>query len=149
MADSSPLLPPFLLTEPENSAVDEPQASLDSVVERVIGDFGWTQLVQSTLVLLSRFFDAQQTFISVYADSEPAWHCINIGMCNSSANICDLSRSSWAWNGHTCKTIISDWDLECASSFIKGLPASSFFLGCLLGGFVLGTLADTSLGRKN
>ena len=149
MADSSPLLPPFLLAEPENSAVDEPQASLDSVVERVIGDFGWTQLVQSTLVLLSRFFDAQQTFISVYADSEPAWHCINIGMCNSSANICDLSRSSWAWNGHTYKTIISDWDLECASSFIKGLPASSFFLGCLLGGFVLGTLADTSLGRKN
>ncbi|KAL9336184.1 hypothetical protein Peur_070672 [Populus x canadensis] len=149
MADSSPLLPPFLLAEPENSAVDEPQASLDSVVERVIGDFGWTQLVQSTLVLSSRFFDAQQTFISVYADSEPAWHCINNGMCNSSANICYLSKSSWAWNGHTYKTIISDWDLECASSFIKGLPASSFFLGCLLGGFVLGTLADTSLGRKN
>lgn len=55
MADSSPLLPPFLLAEPETSDVDEPQASLDSVVERVIGDFGWTQLVQSTLVLLSRF----------------------------------------------------------------------------------------------
>ncbi|KAJ6864310.1 hypothetical protein NC651_034991 [Populus alba x Populus x berolinensis] len=139
MADSSPLLPPFLLAEPETSVVDEPQASLDSVVERVIGDFGWTQLVQSTIVLLSRFFDAQQTFISVYADSEPAWHCINNGICNS----------SWAWNGRTYKTIISDWDLECASSFIKGLPASSFFLGCLLGGCVLGTLAYTSLGRKN
>ena len=95
MADSSPLLPPFLLAEPETSDVDEPQASLDSVVERVIGDFGWTQLVQSTLVLLSRFFDAQQTFISVYADSEPAWHCINNGICNSSADICDLSKSSW------------------------------------------------------
>ncbi|KAG6743721.1 hypothetical protein POTOM_052422 [Populus tomentosa] len=55
MADPGPLLPPFLLAEPETSDVDEPQASLDSVVERVIGDFGWTQLVQSTLVLLSRF----------------------------------------------------------------------------------------------
>ena len=84
MADSSPLLPPCLVAEPENSAVDESQPSLDSVAERVIGDFGWTQLVQSTLVLLSRFFDAQQTFISVYADSEPAWHCINNGINNSS-----------------------------------------------------------------
>ncbi|KAG6743718.1 hypothetical protein POTOM_052419 [Populus tomentosa] len=56
------------------------------------------------------------------------------------------------WSGSLMlffNTIISDWDLECASSFIKGLPASSFFLGCLLGGFVLGTLVDTSLGRKN
>nr|XP_034894143.1 organic cation/carnitine transporter 2-like [Populus alba] len=121
------------------------------IVERVIGDFGWTQLVQSTLVLLSRFFDAQQTFISVYADSEPAWHCINNGICNSSANICVTFPSLHGTGMDTLnyKTIISDWDLECASSFIKGLPASSFFLGCLLGGFVLGTLADTSLGRKN
>ncbi|KAL3569008.1 hypothetical protein D5086_028898 [Populus alba] len=125
MADSSPLLPPFLLAEPENSVVDEPQASLDSVVER--------------------------TFISVYADSEPAWHCINNGICNSSANICVTFPSLHGTGMDTLnyKTIISDWDLECASSFIKGLPASSFFLGCLLGGFVLGTLADTSLGRKN
>ncbi|CAK7340203.1 unnamed protein product [Dovyalis caffra] len=145
MADSSPLLP----LEPENSVVDELQPSLDTVVERLIEDFGWTQLVQSTLVLLSRFFDAQQTFISVYTDSEPSWHCINDNKCNSSAKICDLSKSSWTWNGSTYKTIISDWDLECASPFIKGLPASSFFVGCLLGGFVLATLADTSFGRKN
>ncbi|KAG6743717.1 hypothetical protein POTOM_052418 [Populus tomentosa] len=34
MADPSPLLPPVLLAEPETSDVDEPQASLDSVVER-------------------------------------------------------------------------------------------------------------------
>ncbi|KAE8693557.1 Organic cation/carnitine transporter 2 [Hibiscus syriacus] len=33
--------------------------------------------------------------------------------------------------------------------FITGLPASSFFMGCLLGGLVLATLADSTLGRKN
>ncbi|XP_015159949.1 organic cation/carnitine transporter 3-like [Solanum tuberosum] len=35
------------------------------------------------------------------------------------------------------------------SSVLSGLPASSFFIGCLIGGLVLSTLADTKLGRKN
>jgi predicted MFS family arabinose efflux permease len=38
---------------------------------------------------------------------------------------------------------------ECATSFIIGLPASSFFIGNLIGGFTLATLGDFSLGRKN
>ncbi|KAJ9184898.1 hypothetical protein P3X46_004583 [Hevea brasiliensis] len=122
--------------EPETS-VDDFVPYFDSVFERFIGDFGWTQLVQSTVVLLSRFFDAQQTFISVYTDAEPTWHCTNhTATCNSSS--CEVSN-----------TIISDWGLQCASSFVRGLPASSFFMGCLLGGFVLATIADSSLGRKN
>ncbi|KAI5332517.1 hypothetical protein L3X38_022646 [Prunus dulcis] len=53
------------------------------------------------------------------------------------------------WNGPASETTISEWSLECASSFITGLPASSFFMGCLIGGLILGTLADSSLGRKN
>ncbi|KAL6543151.1 hypothetical protein OROHE_010671 [Orobanche hederae] len=32
---------------------------------------------------------------------------------------------------------------------MRGLPASSFLLGCLVGGLVLATLADSKLGRKN
>ncbi|KAH7565832.1 hypothetical protein JRO89_XS08G0023700 [Xanthoceras sorbifolium] len=65
------------------------------------------------------------------------------------SDICQLSKSSWSWDLPVHTSIISEWGLECASSLVKGLPASSFFMGCLAGGFVLATLADSSLGRKN
>ncbi|KAF3615167.1 Organic cation/carnitine transporter 3 [Capsicum annuum] len=45
---------------------------------------------------------------------------------------------------------VSEWSLQPGvSSALTGLPASSFFIGCLIGGLVLSTLADTKLGRKN
>ncbi|WVZ01673.1 hypothetical protein V8G54_022479 [Vigna mungo] len=69
--------------------------------------------------------------------------------CTSNSDICKLPKSSWTWDGPSSKTIVSQFDLECASSFITSLSQSSFFLGCLLGSFVLTILADTSLGRKN
>ncbi|KAL0009513.1 hypothetical protein SO802_011015 [Lithocarpus litseifolius] len=37
----------------------------------------------------------------------------------------------------------------CATSFITALPASIFLIGNLIGGFILATLADSCLGRKN
>ncbi|MCD9560172.1 hypothetical protein HAX54_018657 [Datura stramonium] len=89
--------------------------TLDETIEMCIGEFGWAQLLQATLVSLSWVFDAQQTFISVFTDT-PA---------------------------------IKEWSLIGASSVLTGLPASSFFVGCLIGGLFLSTLADTKLGRKN
>lgn len=46
---------------------------------------------------------------------------------------------------------VNEWSLQKqgVSSVLSGLPASSFFIGCLIGGLVLSTLADTKLGRKN
>ncbi|KAL5198038.1 hypothetical protein ABZP36_001550 [Zizania latifolia] len=37
---------------------------------------------------------------------------------------------------------------QCAGPALVSLPASSFFAGCLAGGFLLTTLADSLLGRK-
>ncbi|EEF42158.1 sugar transporter, putative [Ricinus communis] len=85
-----------------------------------------------------------------FTEAEPTWHCTDQhgnGLCND--NICHLSKDSWAWDRPIYSSVISDWGLECSSSFIKGLPASSFFMGCLAGGLFLTTLADSCLGRKN
>ncbi|XVF77783.1 hypothetical protein PTKIN_Ptkin14bG0074300 [Pterospermum kingtungense] len=148
MADSTPLL----------SEYDEPPEpkklrSLDETIERCIGDFGWMQFLQAILVSFAWVFDAQQTFISVFTDAEPSWHCNQVeggqSACNSVSNICQLPKNSWSWDLPAHTSIISEWGLECASTFITGLPASSFFMGCLVGGLVLATLADSSLGRKN
>ncbi|KAG7941969.1 hypothetical protein I3843_16G075800 [Carya illinoinensis] len=115
--------------------------SLDSIIESVIGNFGLPQFLQAVL----------QTFISVFTDAHPTWHCTQLGdeSCNSASNICNLPTNSWAWDLPADTSILSEWNLECAASFVPGLPASSFFTGCLVGGLVLATLADSSLGRKN
>ncbi|CAA2953521.1 organic cation carnitine transporter 3-like [Olea europaea subsp. europaea] len=146
MADPNPLL---LQREYEAPKLVKQLPSLDDTIEQCIGNFGWTQFFQATLVSFAWFFDAQQTFISVFTDAEPKWHC-TASLSNSTCkNICEISRDSWDWDLPAYTSIISEWSLECAGSIITGLPASSFFLGCLAGGFVLATLADSSLGRKN
>ncbi|KAF5733551.1 Organic cation/carnitine transporter 3 [Tripterygium wilfordii] len=135
------------------SASSKPLPSLDSTIERCIGGFSWTQFLQAILVSIAWLFDAQQTFISVVTDADPTWHCnINssTSICNSaSSNICQLPQNSWSWDLPPQVSIISEWSLQCSSSFLTGLPASSFFMGCLVGGLLLATLADSSLGRKN
>ncbi|KAI9116541.1 hypothetical protein K1719_012708 [Acacia pycnantha] len=134
MADStsSPLL------SPSNSAADEselPQPenrlpSLGSTVERCLCEFNLSQFLQALLVSLAWFFDGHQTFITVFTDAQPP-------------------PSSAATHGGTYTSIISEWDLNPEDPILTGLPASSFFIGCLVGGLSLSTLADTFLGRKN
>ncbi|XP_021818261.1 organic cation/carnitine transporter 3-like [Prunus avium] len=147
MADPTPLLP----HSTSSDLISTPPISLDSVIERVTANSAWPQLLQAFLVSLSWFFDGQQTFITVYTDAEPTWHCTEHPntTCRPTSNICDLSTSTWAWDKPSYTTIISDFNLQCATPLISCLPASSFFFGCLLGGFVLATLADSSLGRRN
>ncbi|KAK9182030.1 hypothetical protein WN944_025171 [Citrus x changshan-huyou] len=157
MADPSPLLCQSHSRTDDQESSDQRShkqsiSSLDEIVEQGIGGFGWAQFVQAILVSLASLFDSQQSFINVYTEAEPTWHCLNNTTCSSASNICMLPKSSWAWDGNpttTALTIISEWGLECSSAFIKGLPAASHFTGRLLGIVFLATLADSSLGRKN
>lgn len=126
-------------------------ASLEEMIERCIGELGWSQFVQAVLVSLAWVFDAQQTFISIFTDAQPTWHCISDDSpCSNSqaSSVCRLPGNSWTWDLPAHTSVVSEWSLECAGSIITGLPASSFFVGCLVGGLALSTLADSSLGRK-
>ncbi|KAK7256999.1 hypothetical protein RIF29_30653 [Crotalaria pallida] len=121
--------------------------SLDYTIEQCIGDFNRNQFLQVVLISLAWLFDAQQAFITVFTDAQPLWHCTS-SSCTTTT-MCNLPKYSWAWDGPTQASIISEWNLQCSNSIITGLPASLFFMGCLLGGIVLATLADSSFGRKN
>ncbi|KAK7354189.1 hypothetical protein VNO80_19648 [Phaseolus coccineus] len=155
MADPTPLLchpyPPSSDTQEQPpSPPNKHHPSLGSTVELCIGDFNWSQFLQSVLVSVAWLFDAQQTFITVFTDAPPSWHCTRGNNdCAAAATLCDLPREWWAWDAPAHASTVSEWGLECANSVISGLPASSFFVGCLVGGFVLASLADSSLGRKN
>lgn len=113
--------------------------------------FRWRQFLQALIVSIAWLLDGQQACISVFTDAEPTWHCTPVAnsTCSSSSNICDLPVRQWAWDGSSHKSIISEWSLECASTFITALPTSCFYMGCLLGGLIFATLADSYLGRKN
>lgn len=133
---------------------DEQLPSLGSTIENCIGELNWTQFLIAVLVSFAWFFDGQQTFITIFTDAQPSWHCTEQSgdstcISSTSSNMCNLPKDSWVWDEPTQASIISDWGLECESSIVTGLPASSFFIGCLIGGLVLATLADSSLGRKN
>lgn len=154
MADASPLLPTQNDDDEDNyyhhHHHQRSKSTVEDRIEQCIGNFGWPQLIQCILVSLAWAFDAQQTFISIFTDTEPSWHCTSQCGPTSITDICDLPRNAtWTWDTPKEATIISEWGLQCANSFVKGLPASSFFIGCLIGGLTLATLADSWLGRKN
>ncbi|XP_072956645.1 organic cation/carnitine transporter 2-like [Typha angustifolia] len=156
MADSTPLLPPYISSS--FSDTENPKCvnkvivpSIDDAIERYIGVTGLPQLFRALFVAVAWVFDAQQTFISVFTDAEPAWHCTKVGdeSCSSAPHQCDLPKDSWAWDLPEHTSVVSEWGLECSGAALVSLPASAFFAGCLVGGFLLATLADSTLGRKN
>nr|GMC80748.1 organic cation/carnitine transporter 3-like [Ipomoea batatas] len=121
--------------------------SIEEMIEPLMSGFGWYQLLQVILVSMASFFEGQQTFITIFTDATPSWHCTD-SFCNSQSDICELPTNSWSWDKPSHTSIISEWSLYCSqSSVITGLPSSSFFLGSFLGGIVL-TLIGDSFGRK-
>ncbi|RLN41474.1 hypothetical protein C2845_PM01G17170 [Panicum miliaceum] len=129
--------------------------SIDELIEACIGDTGALQLLRAVLVAFAWAFDAQQVFISVFTDAEPRWRCAGSAGSNSSctpaaaaAVPCALPGGTWVWDRPARTSVVSEWALQCAGPALVSLPASSFFAGCLAGGFLLTTLADSLLGRK-
>ncbi|CAD6343397.1 unnamed protein product [Miscanthus lutarioriparius] len=141
-----------LLTRHKANPPKVPSASIDDMIEKYIGDTGAMQLLKAVFVALAWAFDAQQVFISVFTDAEPQWHCVGVAGNSSckpaAASPCALPLDTWAWDRPAKTSVVSEWALQCAGPALVSLPASSFFAGCLVGGFVLTTLADSVLGRK-
>ena len=58
-----------------------------------------SELLLPLLVAFAWAFDAQQNFISVFADADPTWRCLKSTdqICKASSNSCNLRPDSWAW----------------------------------------------------
>ncbi|CAF2207622.1 unnamed protein product [Brassica napus] len=141
-----------LLTHIEDEDTSPP-LTFDKIFEQSLSDLGLSQFLQILLVGLAFAFDSQQIFITVFTDAYPTWHCLDHTVCNpATTDICELPRSAWEWDGgfkgKTGKSVISEFDLECSSSFLRGLPTSAFYMGSIVGGVLLSTIPDGFLGRK-
>ncbi|CAA0835501.1 Organic cation/carnitine transporter 3 [Striga hermonthica] len=144
------MTPQYPLTTPQlpaPAAAKHHPRPLDDAIEHYIGDINWTQIFHFALVSFAWFFDAQQNFITIFTDTFPKWSCTK--PCHAETNLCRLPETSWSWDSPAHTSTISQWSLQCASPILRGLPTSSFYLGCLIGGLGLATLADSRLGRKN
>ncbi|CAL4937764.1 unnamed protein product [Urochloa decumbens] len=142
-----------LLTRSSQEAEPAKEPSIDDVIEKYMGATGVLQLLKAVLVAFAWAMDAQQVFISAFTDAEPRWHCLSASTtsgsgCSSASSPCALPPGSWAWDRAAVASVVSEWALGCAGPALVSLPASSFFAGCLVGGFLLATLADSLLGRK-
>ncbi|CAN8233677.1 unnamed protein product [Cochlearia groenlandica] len=146
MVDSST---PLLINTDDEFTSSSP-FSFDNIFEQSLSGFGFSQFLQIILVGLSLTFDSQQVFITVFTDSYPTWHCLDNTICNqATTDICKIPRSAWDWDGgFKGKSVISEFNLECSSSFLRGLPSSAFYIGAIIGGFLMAMIPDGYLGRK-
>ncbi|GJN11368.1 hypothetical protein PR202_ga29554 [Eleusine coracana subsp. coracana] len=155
MGDDSSATVPLLTSQKQASnnklSSKKKAPSIDDAVEKYIGNTGRMQLMKAIFLAFAWAFDAQQVFISVFTDAEPRWHCTDVDqstVCSASASSpCAFPAGSWAWDRPAHTSMVSEWGLKCWPTLVS-LPASSFFAGCLAGGFLLATLADSFLGRK-
>ncbi|CAL4991558.1 unnamed protein product [Urochloa decumbens] len=131
---------PLLTRSSQEAGPAKERPSIDDVIEKCMGATGVLQLLKAVFVAFAWALDA-----------EPRWHCLAASSTTSGATTspCALPPGSWAWDRPATASVVSEWALGCASGpALVSLPASSFFAGCLAGGFLLATLADTLLGRK-
>ncbi|KAH6809372.1 organic cation/carnitine transporter1 [Perilla frutescens var. frutescens] len=141
------------LVRKKNAVGNKLQLTVDEVVEDYVGSFGFSQLVQVTLVSLARIFDSHCTLVTIFTDAQPqSWRCIG-QECGgagggTAASVCGLKPGTWEWSGGNTSSTIAEWGLVCDRRFLAALPASVYFLGSLIGSAVFGRLADGCLGRK-
>ncbi|CAN6851511.1 unnamed protein product, partial [Brassica oleracea] len=124
--------------------------TFNKIVEHSLSEFELSQIQQIILVGLASTFDSQQIFITVFTDAYPTWHCLDHTICNpATSDICGIPRSAWDWDGgFKGKSVISEFDLECSSSFLRGLPTSTFYVGAIFGGVFMAMIPDGFFGRK-
>ncbi|KAJ4874417.1 Organic cation/carnitine transporter 5 [Raphanus sativus] len=138
-----------LLTHLEAENTSSP-LTFDTIIEQSLSDFGLRQILQIMFIGLAFTFDSMQIFITVFTDAYPTWHCLDHTISDpTTTTMCGLPRSAWDWDkGFKGKSVISEFDLECSSSFLRVLPTSAFYMGSIVGGVLLSTIPDGFLGRK-
>uniref|UniRef100_A0A0C9S8N8 TSA: Wollemia nobilis Ref_Wollemi_Transcript_4100_2084 transcribed RNA sequence n=1 Tax=Wollemia nobilis TaxID=56998 RepID=A0A0C9S8N8_9CONI len=155
-----------LLRPIDNDEEEQNKLSIDEMLQKWTGEFGWWQLRHFVLTSLAWTLEALHTMVMIFADRQPPWQCktsvregfslINRrsddwqfqGSCNPESSICSMVETSWEWTGGKGVSTVSEWGLICDDKYKVGVVQSMFFVGCLFGAGICGHLSDSSLGRK-
>ena len=130
--------------------------SIDEMLD-IVGPFGKFQKIVNVILCLMRVPPIYQIMIMFFAGDEPSWRCAqNSTRCklNGTFDANDRrkctngwKRSDWEYSKPREYSIVTHFDINCENEWMIQLLTSIFFVGWLLGAFVLGYCAD-NYGRK-
>nr|XP_016461063.1 PREDICTED: organic cation/carnitine transporter 4-like [Nicotiana tabacum] len=140
----SPLIPPAA------DGYSKPKkVTMDQMLEKYCGEFGWWQLRHFVLTSLAWALEGIHTMVMIFSDREPGWRCSTSRGCGSTAkSVCELEPGSWEWFGGIGSSTVSEFGLICGQKYRVGIVQALFFAGCMIGAGVFGHLSDSKLGRK-
>jgi len=135
--------------------------TIDSAFQQSVGEFGRGQQLFYCLAQLAWFPAAMQTLVMVFVGLDPIrqqWYACKDGPGHNEcialllkdgrswAEFCQLPDSSYTWT-RSQDSIVSEWDLVCATEWKQDMVNSAFFGGFWVGAGALGTISD-NIGRK-
>lgn len=127
--------------------------SAGEVIEHAFANAGCTAFQVLVIILLGLSWAAiaVTVFVPVFAQGEPQWQCAQppagaATTCRGNSSLCELPAGAWEFTD-TDANIGSEWDLVCDNLWQNQMPSSALFVGKMVGGAVLGSMAD-QWGRK-
>ena len=130
--------------------------TIDEMLD-IVGPFGTFQKIVNVIFCLMTAPQLYQIMIMFFSTDEPSWRCAqNSSKCklNGTFDASDSrkctngwKRSDWVYTKPRDYSIVTHFDINCKNKWITQLLISIFFVGWLLGAFVLGYCAD-NYGRK-
>lgn len=130
------------------------EINVDEMLE-IVGPYGKFQKVVNFLFCVMTVPPIFQIMLMFFAADEPPWKCAaNSTKCRlnetyeaSDRRKCDFERKDWVYTKPRDYSIVTHFDIDCDNEYMIQLLTSVFFLGWLMGAFVLGFCAD-NYGRK-
>ena len=61
--------------EESSTCVIYERLSIDNMLAKYVGDFGWAQLVHFAVVSLAWCLEGLHTMVMIFSDREPEWQC--------------------------------------------------------------------------
>ncbi|KAH9321848.1 hypothetical protein KI387_016487, partial [Taxus chinensis] len=120
----------LLRPQQEEEEEEQKKLTIDEMLQKWTGEFGWWQLRHFVLTSLAWTLEALHTMVMIFADREPPWQCSSTS-CSPASSVCSMAETSWEWvQGHGVSTV-SEWGLICGNKYKVGVAQSAFFLGCL------------------
>lgn len=121
----------------------------------VVGSYGKFQKLINLIFCIMTIPSFYQVMITYFAADDPKWRCAaNSSLChfngsfeNLDARRCSMQRSDWEYIRPKDYSIVTYFDVNCKDAWLMSLVSSIFFLGWVLGSFILGVICDT-YGRK-
>ncbi|CAI7899671.1 unnamed protein product [Closterium sp. NIES-53] len=140
----------------------EERLTVDGVLQKYVGELGPCQIRHAVLVACAWSLEALFTFIIIFTERMPAWHCtapscFGKTLCQVDAEqqlatwqhqASQRENATWQWSEPASVSVVSEWGLICGQQALLAWIDSGYFMGYCAGSCFFAFLSDGPLGRK-